>query len=238
MYAGATRACKRASSRSSDRSTISTTQMKRILEKLKALRNRRSTINHYHQIWKQFNDFVIRLDVKPSSWECRTALFCAYLVEKGNKSETLKSYVSAIKNVLLVDGYKWDDSLIVLETITKACRLLNDTVLNRFPIHIGMLEMILFEIQRMFPEDIYRELLFKTIFIVSYYGMLRISEAVTDFQNRHSLDHAVKAVNVHIGQNKPKMMLVLYSSKTHGKESRPQKVKISALNEKSYVRSK
>ena len=33
---------------------------------------------------------------------------------------------------------------------------------------------------------------------------------------------------MHIGQNKDKMLFVLYSSKTHGQESRPQKVKITA----------
>ena len=41
--------------------------------------------------------------------------------------------------------------------------------------------------------------------------------------------HTIKACNIHVGSNKDKILIVLYSSKTHGKESRPQKVKISAL---------
>ena len=49
--------------------------------------------------------------------------------------------------------------------------------------------------------------------------------------------HAVKAANIHIGINKNKILLVLHSSKTHGKESYPQKIKITALNENGLISS-
>ena len=39
----------------------------------------------------------------------------------------------------------------------------------------------------------------------------------------------LKAVNVHIATNKNKMLLILYSSKTHSKANYPQQVKIAAL---------
>ena len=42
--------------------------------------------------------------------------------------------------------------------------------------------------------------------------------------------HPIKASDIHIGQNKEKLLILLYSSKTHGRESRPQKVKIVANN--------
>ena len=45
--------------------------------------------------------------------------------------------------------------------------------------------------------------------------------------------HVIKAKNVHIGVNKNKLLLVLYSSKTHGKADHPQKIKIEA-NESCY----
>ena len=211
--------------------------MELILEKLKSNKNQKSTINNYHQIWKQFNDFVLRLDVKPKLWECHVALFCAYLVDKGVKSSTICSYISAIKNILINNGYRWNDSLILIETIIKACKIMNDTVFHRFPISIGFLEMLLFEIQHMYSSDIYLELLYKTIFLVAYYGMLCISE-IASSDTDVSLDHSVKACNVHMGTNKPKVLLVLYSSKTHGKESRPQKVKIQAIDDVAYRNSK
>ena len=40
--------------------------------------------------------------------------------------------------------------------------------------------------------------------------------------------HSVKAANIHVGTNKDKLLIVLYSSKTHSKESLPQEIKISS----------
>ena len=45
--------------------------------------------------------------------------------------------------------------------------------------------------------------------------------------------HVLKAGDVHFTSSQDKMLIVLYSSKTHGKESRPQKIKISALGSKN-----
>ena len=51
--------------------------------------------------------------------------------------------------------------------------------------------------------------------------MLRVGE-VTNSQ------HVIRARDVHIATNKDKILLILYSSKTHGKGNRPQKIKITA----------
>ena len=74
--------------------------MRSILEKLKNQSNRDSTRIGYHKIWTRFNKFIIRLDIKPKTWEERVALFAAQLVEEGRKSSTIQSYVSAIKSTL------------------------------------------------------------------------------------------------------------------------------------------
>ena len=66
----------------------------------------------------------------------------------------------------------------------------------------------------------YLEILYKAILCLSYYGLLRVGE-VSDSR------HNIKALNVHIASNKQKILILLYSSKTHDKESRPQEVKIS-----------
>ena len=52
---------------------------------------------------------MIKLDVKPKSWEERTSLFLAYLVDTGVQSCMIKSYLSAIKRVLIDDGYQWEN---------------------------------------------------------------------------------------------------------------------------------
>ena len=144
-------------------------------------------------------------------------------------STTVKLYISAIKKTLLIDRYNWDDKLVLVRSLARACRIINDTVRTRLPIHCNLLEMILFEIQRYYlgQNQVYLEVLYKILFAISYYGMMRIGE-VTRSQ------HILKACNVHIATNKDKILLMLYSSKTHDAGSRPQKIKITSnRNEKS-----
>ena len=109
--------------------------------------NRSSTAETYLRIWRRFNNFVIQLDKKPNSWEEKTTLFIANMIENGSQSNSVKSYVSAIKRILIDDGYQWDDTKILLSSLTRACRIINDKVKTRLPIQCGLLELILFEIQ-------------------------------------------------------------------------------------------
>ena len=197
--------------------------MKLILEKLKSCKNRNSTKANYQCIWRKFNNFIIQLDVKPNNWEDRLSLFGAYLVHQGVQSSTLKSYISGIKSVLRDDGYIWDETRIIISSLTRACRLINDRVHTRLPIQIKLLEMLLFEIQRSLGGQPYLLCMYQTIFLLAYYGMFRIGELTSGL-------HQVKAKDVHIAQNQNKMLFVLYSSKTHGKDSNPQKIKICANN--------
>ena len=123
------------SSSSSASSQISSKAMELILEKLKCNHNRESTKKNYQGIWRKFNCFIIQLDKKPESWEERVALFLAYLVEHGGiQSSTLRSYTSAIKSVLLDDGYEWNDQKLLMGTLSKSCKLINDRVRTRLPI--------------------------------------------------------------------------------------------------------
>ena len=195
--------------------------MEYLIEQLKQQKNRNSTKATYHKVWTKFNEFIIRLDRIPRTWESRTALYCAFLVvEKGLKSTTVKSYISAIKSVLIADNYEWDNGSLLLNTITKSCKIKNDTIKTRLPIRISLLEIMLCDMQRRFGEkQPYLEALYITAFLIGYYGLFRVGELTMG-------DHVIRAANVHEGKNKDKILIVLYSSKTHGKESYPQKVKI------------
>ena len=57
-------------------------------------------MKNYYGIWKTFNQFIVRLDFKPTNWEDRITLFAGHLIHLGRKSNTVKSYISAIKAVL------------------------------------------------------------------------------------------------------------------------------------------
>ena len=177
---------------------------------------------------------MINLDAKPKTWEDRTTLFIGYKIDQGITSTTVKSYVSAIKKILVDDGYPWDDQKVLLGTLTRACKLVNDRVCTRLPIQCSLLEIILFELERIFNRSgqYYIQLLYKTLFALAYYGLMRVGEVTLS-------DHVVKAKDVHAGRNKDNLLIILYSSKTHNQGMRPQKIKIiSNRNERSgqYVK--
>ena len=69
----------------------------------------------------------------------------------------------------------------------------------------------------------YLRSLYKALITTAYFGLFRVGELTATFSN-----HAVRAKDVHLGANKKKMLFVLHTSKTHGKESKPQKIKISS----------
>ena len=194
--------------------------MRQQLEDMQCNCNRKSTNDNYQTVWRIFNKFLIHLDEMPETWENRVTLFCAHLVEKKIKSTTLKSYISAIKNRLqLLLGYRWCDDQILLGSLTKTCKLCNDVVTLRSPIHCKLLEILIFEVCRIFAEQPYLAIMYQTLFLLCYYGLLCVGKV-------SSSQHVLKAKDVHLAVNKQKLLLILYSSKTHGKESLLQKIKI------------
>ena len=212
---------------SSGSTSISTKQIKGILERLRTQRHQSTTQKTYYQVWKQFNKFYLRLDKKPTTWNQRLVLFVAYLIQDNKKSSTVKSYISAIKAVLLMDGHELNPNEYLLNSLTRACRLNNDRTITRLPIHKGMLGIILQRIQKMYNEanQPYLGLLFRTLLTTAYFGLFRACELTET-----SSGHAVRVKDVLIGTNKNKFLFVLHSSKTHGGESKPQLVKISSLD--------
>ena len=166
---------------------------------------------------------MIKLDVKPKHWKDRVTLFIGYKVDQGIQSATVRSYVLAIKRTLIEDGYPWDDTRVILGSLTKACKIINDKVHTRLPIKCSLLELILFEVQRICRKDdqVFLEAMYKALFGLAYYGLMRIGEVTIS-------DHVVKAKDVHAAENKDKLMIKLYSSKTHNKGMRAQTIKVTS----------
>ena len=186
---------------------------------MKNQQHQETTKRNYHGIWKKFNQFIIRLDDKPKTWEERVALYASQLYKEGVQSSTLKSYISAIKKVLKIDGYTWDENKIEFTIITKSCRLVNDRVKSRFPIQNGLLELILFRIHVRFSEQIYLDLMYRCMFLIGYFGLFRVGELTSG-------THPIRAKDIYNASEKQKLKIYLYSSKTHNKASRPQEIKI------------
>ena len=119
------------------------------------------------------------------------ALFCAYLIDSGLKLTTIRSYVSALKIILKAEKYPWNDNLIMIDALTKACKLQNDKVYHRFLIKKGLLELILFETEHELKDQLYLEALYKAIFLMGYYGMMRAGEIGAE-RGQFCMDHALK----------------------------------------------
>ena len=109
-----------------------------------------------------------------------------------------------------------------LASLIRACRLQNDTVRICFPIQRGMLDILLHQVNEEFQCQPYLRSLYQTLFCITYYGLLRVSEVTTG--------HPILAKDVQVALNKKKILLVLRTSKTHGKNNFPQMIKISAAN--------
>ena len=216
----------------SDSSRFTVHSIKLIIEKLKSNQNRESTAKNYISIWRHLNKFLGKLDYIPDSWEERVSLFCAHLIDCHKiKSTTLQSYISAIKHTLKVDGYDWNDGAIWLGALVKSCKLVNDQLYTRLPIQFSLFEQIMFELERMFDKQPYLEVLYKAIFSLSYYGLLRVGEV------SNGSPHYIRASDVYVADNKDKIMVLLYSSKMHSVANQPQEVKISG-NESSGRKQK
>ena len=61
--------------------------------------------------------------------------------------------------------------------------------------------------------------LYKAFFLLSYYGLFRVGELALG-------THTVKVKDVHIAQNKDKMMFILYHSKTHNRGPDRRRLKL------------
>ena len=179
-----------------------------------------TTKHVYYSVWKNFNEFFIRLDEKPSTWEDRLVLYVGYMVKNKKQSATIASYISALKAVLKMDGVEVNENHYLLNALTKACRLKNDKLKIRLPIQYALMKLIIKKTEDHFENQPYLSIMYQALFMSCYYSLLRVGE-VTESK------HVIKACDIHIGHNKRKMMFALRSSKTHGKHDHPQLIKIS-----------
>ena len=194
-----------------------------VISELKLHKHRSSTRKNYYNIWKKFNEFFLKLDIKPTSWEDRLVLFMGYLANENMKASMIKSYILAIKAVLQSIKVELKLDEVLLNSLTRACRLINDRIKTRLPIKIDVLQMLLCNMHKLFKKapQPYLCTLYKAMLITAYYRLFRISEITVG-------PHVILAVNVHVGINKDKMMFVLFSSKTHNESDKPQIIKIKA----------
>ena len=200
-------------------SSISTLAMERIVDTLRLEHNQGSTNRNYYCVWRQFNNFVVSLDRKPGKWEDCLTLFIGYLINEGRKSATIKSYMSAIKAVLMHINICLNQDQYLIASLMKACRFVNDHVRMRLPIHKAMMKILLDTTADYFDQQPFLKALYQALFTSAYFGLLRVGELTSG-------EHPIKACDVQIGTNKNNILFILQTSKTHWTDTAPQMVKI------------
>ena len=205
--------------------------MQDLVEKLKIKAYQNSTWENYYTIWCLFNKFFLHLDNKPDSWEDRLVLFVANLVDEEKESATIRLYCSVIKAVLRMEGIDIQDNIYELRLLTRACKLHNDTFTNVLPIRKGLLRVMLDNLEVILDKQNYLLNLYKVIFSIAYYGLLRISEIAYH-------KHAIRTGDILLSSSSRyegnRMHFMLRSSETHGKRNRPQMITIRSVTENSY----
>ena len=198
-----------------------------INRQVKISMQQRLNTKNYYAIWKAFNTFYLKLNKKPGNWEDRLMLFVGYLINKKCKSRAIRSYICAIKSVLHDVNVTVHEDTYLLGSLIKACRLKNDQIIHKLPIHCAMIQLIVSECIEYY-EDLgqhYLSMLYAAVFCSAYFGLLRIGEIAIG-------SHPILAINTHTGVNKKKILFVLTTSKTHGKNKKPQVIKISVTMSK------
>ena len=135
---------------------------------------------------------------------------------------TVMSYISALKAILKLVGVKLNQDSVLLGSLTRACKLCNDQVSIRLPVRRGLLGMLIGAVDILYGSNNwqpYLSIMYKALFSTVYFGLFRVGELMMSL-------HIVKAVDVHIGTNKDKLMFILHTSKTHNRGVKPQIIKI------------
>ena len=163
----------------------------------------------YHRVWKIFSKFYLHLDIKSDTWEERIVLFTGFLIDCKLKLATVQTYLSALRCVLTEDGHKLNEDLFLMNSLTRACKMKNDSLIVCF-------QAILHQTHKHFIQisQPYLGKLVPAMLLASYYGLLRAGEITQG-------PHVILAKNVHITTNKKKLMFLLRSSKTHQELDEP-----------------
>lgn len=185
-----------------------------------------STLATYMVAWHGFNEFYIQLDDKDISWEHRLELYVAYLVIKKAQEATIRSYISGIKYVANLIGITIDSTKCRFHSLVKAARIKNGKIKIRLPIKLRLLNKMLDQIPKLkrMQNQPYLVKLFRAIFAAAYYGLLRMSEITGS-------KHSVKARDVHLAQDRPKIQLRIWSAKNKKRGSWPDDIKIEGLSD-------
>lgn len=176
----------------------------------------------YRRRWIAFNKFLQQFDYIPNTWEERLHIYAAHLIDNKKQSSTVRTYLTAIKQILKLADIDIREDKYLLTSLIKACKLKNDRLFIGMPIQRSLLKALISKTHQYYylkKGQIYLATMLKAMFSMAYFGLMRVSEFTEG-------EHAVKAPDVCFAKNKEKIVITLYSSKTHSVADKPQHISI------------
>ena len=88
----------------------------------------------------------------------------------------MKSYISAIKAVLADVDVELSEDRVLLNSLTRACKLKYDTAHTRLKIKKSLLQAIIHTTLKIYDDQPYLLILYRTMILTAYFGLFRIGE--------------------------------------------------------------
>lgn len=162
----------------------------------------------YHDIFNNFRDFLDLFRTLPDKWEEKMVLYATFLADNTYDESTINSYMSAIRFQLQQDGVRLEEDKILLESVIRSTRYKNKQKRQRLGISEHILHRLLDQVDNQFDQQPYLAALYKAMFVLAFYCLLRVSELTSG-------RHPILAKNVIVAKNKLKIQMTLETSKTH-----------------------
>ncbi len=148
------------------------------------------TKQFYQSVWSSLAVFLAKLGLRlalPLSPE-HISLYIASLVQKKLARSTIISHISAINFVHVINGWASPSTHPVL---SKIIRHFNVTKVSdaRKPISVDLLLRLISSLPSVYTSS-YQVILFKAMFLLAFFALLRISEITTNKSNTHTLQFA------------------------------------------------
>ena len=141
-----------------------------------------ATISTYTTGYNSYRDWAIRLRLT-QWWPASERLLCSWIADKTDpqqklgppplKYATLKVYLAGVNSRLISDGFNGTADMDILKRFMKGLkRQLGQRTTKKKPITIDDLQSL--------PRDTYDDFIMHGMALVGFYGLLRISELLSD----------------------------------------------------------
>jgi len=144
-----------------------------------------NTATAYRQAINAFNRFrrAYRIAlIWPATAE-QIVLFISYCFEKGYAPATISTYVAGVSYLHKLNGWYNPQDIFCIKKLLEGCRRTRGQSDTRAPVTPTMLRNIGEKLQ-IVCYDRYEALMFKTAYLITYYGLMRVSEVVHTSPNQ------------------------------------------------------